>query len=149
SQQIHRRHVEDLARALPIEATRPRDVRSILKDAAQGLLDKRLPTLKSFGLTGPKKGRWLAEFVRGAIPRSKNIVGRGKGASTSLELEELVEQMIRESNGGDDRIWWVQCANRLGRGPVERALGLLRDACVVGPVRNRAALLTKILKDVA
>jgi hypothetical protein len=57
--------------------------------------------------------------------------------------------MIRESRGADDRVWWGQCAARLGRGPVERALGLLRDACEAGPVRNRAALLTKILKDIA
>jgi hypothetical protein len=53
SQQVHRRYVEDLARALPIEAGRPRDVRSILKDAAQGLLDRGLPTLRSFRVTGP------------------------------------------------------------------------------------------------
>jgi hypothetical protein len=57
--------------------------------------------------------------------------------------------MIRDSDGADDRAWWVQCAIRLGRGPVERALGLLRDACAAGPERNRAALLTKILKDIA
>jgi hypothetical protein len=149
SQQIHRRHVEDLARALPIEATRPRDVRSILKDAAQGLLQKRLPTLRSFGLTGSKKGRWVAEFVRGAVPRSRNLTGRRTGESIPIELEELVERMIRETNAADDRAWWVQCAARLGRGPVERALGLLRDACAAGPIRNRAALLTKILKDIA
>ncbi len=149
SQQVHRRHVEDLARALPIEAGRPRDVRSILKDAAQGLLDKRLPTLRSFGLTGPKKGRWVAEFVRGAAPRWRSPTGRSTGEGGSIELDELVERMIRESHGADDRVWWVQCATRLGRGPVERALGLLRDACEVGHVRNRAALLTKILKDIA
>jgi hypothetical protein len=149
SQQVHRRHVEDLARALPIEAARPRDVRSILRDATQGLLDRGLPTLRSFRLTGPKKGRWVAKFVRGTVPRSKNAVGRGVGASTCVELDGLVEQMIRESDGADDRVWWVQCAIRLGRGPVDRALGLLRDACAAGPVRNRAALLTKILKDIA
>src|SRR5262249_62377561 len=95
------------------------------------------------------KGRWVAEFVRGAVPRSKNTPGRGAGASASVEFEDLVEQMIRESNGADDRVWWVQCTIRLGRGPVERALGLLRDACATGPVRNRAALLTKFLKDIA
>jgi hypothetical protein len=57
--------------------------------------------------------------------------------------------MIRESGGADDRVWWGQCAARLGRGPVERALGILREACAAGPVRNRAALLTKLLKDIA
>jgi hypothetical protein len=70
SQQVHRRVVEDLARALPIEASRPRDVTSILKDAAQGLLDKGLPTLRSFRVTGPKDDRWVAEFVRGPLPAS-------------------------------------------------------------------------------
>src|SRR5262249_13795850 len=115
----------------------------------QGLLDRGLPTLRSFRLTGPKKGRWVAEFVRGAVPRSKSSVGRGTGANTCVELEGLVEQMIRESGGAGDRVWWVQGAIRLGRGPVDRALGLLRDACAAGQVRNRAALLTKILKDIA
>jgi hypothetical protein len=148
SQPIHRRHVEDLARALPIEATRPRDVRSILKDAAQGLLDNGLPTLRSFGLVGSRKGRWVAEFVRGAVPRCRVEEGRRAG-SADPEIEDLVERMIRESRGADDRVWWAQCATRLGRGPVERALGLLRDACAAGPVRNRAALLTKFLKDIA
>jgi hypothetical protein len=57
--------------------------------------------------------------------------------------------MIRESGGVDDRVWWAQCAARLGRGPVERALGILREACAAGPVRNRAAILTKLLEDIA
>jgi len=148
-QQVHRRYVEDLARALPIEAGRPRDVRSILKDAAQGLLDKGLPTLRSFRVTGPKDDRWVAEFVRGAAPRWRDAASRRAGGATSPELDELVERMIRESGGADDRVWWAQCVARLGRGPVERALGILREACAAGPVRNRAALLTKLLKDIA
>jgi hypothetical protein len=81
SQQVHPRHVEDLARALPIEAARPRDVRSILRDAAQGLLDRGLPTLRSFRLTGPKQGRWVAEFVRGgraAVQKHRATRGRGE-----------------------------------------------------------------------
>src|SRR5207245_1562743 len=43
SQKVHRRYVEDLARALPIEAARPRDVRAILRKAAGGLLEQGLP----------------------------------------------------------------------------------------------------------
>jgi hypothetical protein len=52
--------------------------------------------------------------------------------------------------GGDaGRRWWTRCVERLGSGPVDRALGLLREVERAGPVKNPGGLLTKILKDLA
>jgi hypothetical protein len=149
SQQIHRRFVDDLARALPIEAARPRDARQILREAAKGLLAKELPILRSFSCTGPRDGRWVAEFVRREAPR-RRLPGRAEPfRGDPGELDGLVERIIEETGGEEDRLWWTQCALRLGRGPVERALGQLREACREGPIRSKGALLTKILKDLA
>jgi hypothetical protein len=150
SQKVHRRFVEDLARALPIEASRPRDVRTILKETTQGLLDKRLPILRSYGLSGPREGRWLAEFVRSATPRStttRPMMSRKVGLD--LELDRLVERVVEATGSPGDRPWWTQCVLRLGPGPVDRALGLLGDASRGGLVRNRGAFLTRIFKDLA
>jgi hypothetical protein len=149
SQKIHRRFVEDLARALPIEASRPRDVRTILKEAAQGLLDKRLPILRSYGLSGPREGRWVAEFVRKVRPRCAPAESKLQRADRDPEVERLVERIVEATSCPGDSRWWAQCVFRLGSGPVERALGLLGDASRGGLVRNRGAFLTRIFKDLA
>ena len=149
SQKVHRRFVEDLARALPIEASRPRDVRSILKEAAQGLLDKRLPILRSYGLTGPREGRWVAEFVRRAAPGNAAPRPLVRGTGLGPELDRVVGRVVEATGCPGDRPWWTQCVLRLGPGPVDRALGLLGDAGRDGLVRNRGAFLTRIFKDLA
>ena len=110
SQQVHRRFVEDLAQALPIEAARPRDVRAILKEAAGGLLAKRLPILRSFEVTGPRDGRWVAEFVRAAVPRATPAPGGASRGASPGELDELVDLMISATGSGEDRLWWTHCA---------------------------------------
>jgi hypothetical protein len=148
SQQVHRRFVDDLASALPIEAARPRDARAILKDAASGLLGNHVPILKAFNVTGPRDGRWVAEFVRGAVPPPTAVVGRRR-LPLAQDRNDLIDRIVAETGGGGDRLWWAQCIARLGRGSVERALGQLREACEGNTVRNRSALLTKILKDLA
>lgn len=149
SQQVHRRFVEDLAKALPIEAARPRDVRAILKDTAEGLLERKLPILASYRIAGPRDGRYLAEFVRQSVPKGKVV--RDVAAASKLSAAEtlLVERVVAETVSPGDRPWWTQCVLRLGRDPMERALGMLGEAGRTGQVRNRAALLTKILKDIA
>ena len=151
SQQVHRRFVEDLARRLPDRggsaAGRPR--RSSRRPRA-ACSTKKLPILRSFEVTGPRDGRWVAEFVRAAVPRATPRRRSSPAGRVLGELDELVDRMIAATGSGEDRLWWTHCAMRLGRGPVERAIGQLAEASrSAKKVRNRGALLTKILKDVA
>jgi hypothetical protein len=149
SQKLHRRYVVDLAKALPIEAARPRDTRRILKLAAQGLLDKRLPILHSFALEKNAVGRWLAVFHRRAAPQQHAPFPRYAAEELTPGLSALVERVVDATGNGDDRLWWTQCVKRLGQGGVDRALGQLKEARQLGSVRNPSALLTKIFKDLA
>lgn len=150
-QSLHRRHVEDLARALPIEASRPRDVRAYLSRTAQGLLASDLPVLGSFRLVCPRSGRWIAEFHRNAdaqlqTPRGETPYDR---PGEEPQFEYHLTQIALATGSPHNRAWWLRCLRRLGAGPMERALGQLREACASRSVRNRGALLTKILKDIA
>jgi hypothetical protein len=151
SQSVHRRFVDDLARALPIEATRRSDVRAILADAGEGLLRNGLPILRAARMLESRHGRWVAEYERN---------GRGparpprpdRSASSRLaggDVEEQVERIIVVTGKPRDRAWWARCVRRLGPHAVDRGLGQLKEACQIARVRNPAALLTKIFKDIA
>lgn len=147
SQKLHRRFVDDLAQALPIGAKNARDVRAILKRAAAGLLDKRLPILDSFGLEKARNGRWLAVFRRkGTLRKHARLA---PGAALDPEVEALVYRMVEAVGNREGRSWWARCAQLLGRGAVDRALGQLKEACQLASVKNRGGLLTKIFKDIA
>jgi hypothetical protein len=148
SQTEHRRFVDGVATALPIEAARPQDVRSTLAAAADGLLQHKLPLLRSFRFDRAKDGRWLAVFTRGARPKASS-----PQQFSTPPLDErswyLVDQLVEVTGAPDDLIWWTQCVRRLGPGPVERALGQFREARQAQHVRNPPGLMTKILKDIA
>jgi hypothetical protein len=60
-----------------------------------------------------------------------------------------VDRIVEATGNGKDRLWWTQCAKRLGAGAVDRALGQLKEATRHGKVRTNGALLTKIFKDIA
>jgi hypothetical protein len=147
SQMLHRRFVADLARALPVEARRERDARRILAGAAEGLVRAGLPALASFRLTPSAGGGWLAEFRRGTRPADPFPVPRRDPGSPAIV--EMVRRIAEAVGGGDDRVWWTRCAERLGRGAVDRGLGLLKEARQGGAVRNPGGLLTKFFKDIA
>lgn len=149
SEKTHRRFVDELMRALPIEAKRPRDVRAILKGAAEGLLEKELPVLREFRLEEARGGRWIAVFERRQPPRQSCLRPRLAEPPPSAEVAEQVRRIVDATGNGEDRLWWTQCVVRLGGGPIDRALGQLGEACRVGTVHNRGALLTKIFKDLA
>ncbi|MFO0809053.1 MAG: hypothetical protein U0746_10550 [Gemmataceae bacterium] len=149
SQKLHRRFVDDLARALPIGAARPTDVRVALKKAAQGLLDKKLPILEAFRVEKSRDGRFLAEFTRKAAPRQDAAVPAYAAANLTPAILALVDRIVRATGNADDRPWWTQCALRLGPGPVGRALGQLKEARQLTHVKNPGGLLTKIFKDIA
>jgi hypothetical protein len=60
-----------------------------------------------------------------------------------------VERIIAAVDGESGRRWWTRCVERLGPGPIDRALGLLQEAERSGRIENPGGLLTKILKDIA
>jgi hypothetical protein len=149
SQKLHRRFVDDLARALPIGAGRPTDVRVALKKAARGLLDKNLPILEAFRVERSRDGRYLAEFTRRAAPRQDAPVPAYAADALSPAVLALVGRIVEATGNAASRPWWTQCALRLGPGPVDRALGQLKEARQRNRVRNPGGLLTKIFKDIA
>jgi len=150
SQKLHRRFVNDLAQALPIEAALPKSVRMILKETAQGLLDNRFPLLASFTLEkSPRGGRWLAVFQRKARPKFDHPLSRDAAKKLAPGLAFLVDRIVEATGDGKSRAWWAQCAQSLGHGGVDRALGQLRETCDLRAVKNRGAMLTKIFQDLA
>lgn len=149
SQQTHRKPLGQLAQALPVEAKRLTDVRVAVRDAAQGLLDKGLPSLARFRFERGREGRWIAIFERKKAPRQD-----WKTARLAAEVLEpsvaLYVDLIAEAVGTrDDAVWWTYCVRRLGAGAVGRALGQLKEATQASSIRNRGGLLTKIMKDIA
>ncbi len=149
SQKVHQRFVDDLARALPIEASRSRDNHALLKKAAHGLLTKKLPILDSFHMDRARDGRALAVFRRKVAPRQDSFVPLYAAEELAPGLAGLVDRIIEATGNPADRHWWTQCVKRLGSGAVDRALGQLKEARQLGQVRNPGGLLTKIFKDIA
>ena len=64
-------------------------------------------------------------------------------------MAELVHRIAEAVGGDDDRVWWIRCVDILGRGAIDRGLGLLKEAKQTGGVKNPGGLLTKFLKDIA
>jgi hypothetical protein len=149
SQKLHRRFVGDLARVLPIEAGRERDVNKLLSAAANGLLAKSLPTLAAFRLTRANSGGWLAEFNRGVKPAATYTRPRHAVRAFTPAVADLVARIGEAVGSADDDLWWARCAERLGPGAVDRGLGLLKEARRSGRVSNPGGLLTKFFKDIA
>lgn len=149
SQTFHRRYVLDLAKILPIEAKRPVDVRAIVQQTCNGLLDKKLPILASFALERAKGGQWLATFHRGIVTRNPYRMPRSVDISLTPKVGALVDRIAEATGNHADRLWWSRCVEALGVGAVDRALGLLKEARNRGTIHNPGGLLTKIFKDIA
>lgn len=149
SQQLHRRFVADLAKALPIEAKTDFDERATLKSAAEGLLKKGLPCLAGFRFEKSMKGSWLAVFERRQAPKQDYHTQQLAGVVLSEELEYLLGKITEAVGNDSDQNWWLHCAKRLGRGGIERGLGMLKEAKHSGNVRNPGGMLTSFLKDIA
>jgi hypothetical protein len=151
SQALHQRYVTDLARALPIEAADPKDIRKATARAAQGLLDRRVPTLKSYRFEkSPRTGEWLVIFERDVKPKQDYRLPRRAALSLDPEIAVLVDDIVDELGSRDDVLWWRTCAEVLGPDLVYQGLSQLKDAGgSPKPIRNRGGLLTKILKDLA
>src|SRR5207248_11133370 len=95
SQALHQRFVDDLAKALPIDAKRPDNVRAILRNAANGLLQKQVPFLEAFELRkSAREGKWLAVFHRRCVPKVAS-----SAAKNNETLSEPVDQLVRRPSG--------------------------------------------------
>lgn len=150
SQRSHRRFVDDLAAALPIEASRPNDVRTALRHTAQGLLDAKVPILADFRLEKSQaSGRWVAVFERKHRPTQDYLLPQRAAEELAPALRLLVDDMVAATGNRDDELWWTQCAQRLGESGVYEALSELKLAKHRGGVRSPGRLLTRILKDKA
>ncbi len=150
SQAVHQRFVADLARALPIEATRADNVRAILKQAAQGLLDRGVPTLKGFHFDRSRRnGDWLIVFQRNVRPKQHYRLPKAAALSLDPEVGVLVNDIVEQVGTSDDVRWWTKCAECLGSDLIYQGLGQLKDAAQGRRIQSRGAFLTKIYKDLA
>lgn len=149
SQNLHQRFVEDLAKALPIDAKRPDNVRAILRNTANGLLQKKIPFLAGFELRkSPREGKWIAVFYRRSAPRLSPHPSDDL-ESLPVPTEGLVRRLCELSGQPEDWRWWRKCAEQLGTAGIETAIGQFEEAVRLQHVERPGALLTKILKDVA
>lgn len=147
SQEVYVRYVDDIAKALPIEATRPDNVRAILSRTAKGLLEKRLPILQSYKIEkAGRGGEWLASFYRREMP--KDTLNARKN-SFNPDIEYLVQILINASGEPKNRNWWLQCARSLGRDDIFRAIGQFEEKSQLEDLYNPGAMLTAIIKDIA
>jgi len=149
SQKLHRRFVTDLVRALPIETATELDARKTIKRTANGLLEANVPILASFRFEKSVNGQWLVVFERKQAPRQDANTYRHAARELSPGLRSLVERIIEAVGGSDDRVWWTQCANRLGAGAVDRGLGLLKEARQIQEIRNPGGMLTWLFQKIA
>lgn len=148
SQKLHRRFVQDLARALPIETSDELDTRKALKRAANGLLAANVPILAAFRFEKSATGKWLATFERKQAPKQDSKIYR-RAAEESATVLFGVERITETLGSDDDRAWWTQCVKRLGIGAVDRALGLLKEARQTQTIRNPGGLLTRLFQKIA
>ncbi len=147
AREVCTRFVDDLAKALPIEATQPWDVRAAIKKTAQGLLEKELPILQSFKLDkSGKGGEWVASFYRKERPKDTTPTRK---ESFNPDLEHLVGLLIEASGEPEHKGWWIQSARSLGRDGVFRAIGQFEEKRGLVDLDNPGAMLTAIVQDIA
>ncbi|MFO0937498.1 MAG: hypothetical protein U0798_13390 [Gemmataceae bacterium] len=149
SQKLHRRFVEDLALALPLETANESNTKKVLARATRGLLDSKIPFLRDFHFEKSVNGKSLIVFERMQIPKQDRSVYRNAAESISPEVFEQVERIIDAIGSNDDRVWWTRCVKQLGRGAVDRALGLLKESRQTQDIRNPGGLLTRLFQKIA
>lgn len=149
SQALHQRFVDDLAKALPIDAKRPDNVRAILRNAANGLIEKKVPFLAAFELRkSTREGKWVAVFHRRSTPKIAPPAAE-EVHKLPPQIDQLVRRLSEISGQPEDWRWWRKCAEHLGADGIEAALRQFEETSRIRRVERPGALLTKILKDVA
>jgi len=149
SQALHQRFVDDLAKALPIDAKRPDNVRAILRNAANGLIQKQVPFLEAFELRkSAREGKWLAVFHRRCVPKVASPAVK-RTETLSEPVDQLVRRLSEISGQPEDWRWWRKCAEQLGPTGIETAIRQFEETSRTRRVERPGAMLTKILKDIA
>jgi hypothetical protein len=151
SQKMHIRFVNMLAKALPIEAARPDNVRRLLSNAAQGLINKNVPILASFSIEkSGREGEWVAIFHRKETPKDLPQAKDAEWKPATAEEGKLVRMLIEASDQPEDWRWWTMCAKKLGRDGVLRAIGQFEEKRrLIDLEKPPGALLSAIIKDIA
>jgi hypothetical protein len=151
SQKMHIRFVDMLAKALPIEAARPDNVRRLLGNAAQGLVDKRVPILASYSIErSGREGEWVAIFHRKETPKDFPLPKNTEWKPATAEEDKLIRMLIETSGQPEDWRWWTMCAKKLGRDGVLRAIGQFEEKRrLVDLEKPPGALLSAIIKYIA
>lgn len=149
SQSTHKRFVDELAAALPIQVAEPKILRLSLKRAAQGILDAQVPILKSFNLERSADGRWLIVFHRARRPRQDYGIPGYAAGEFLPGLLLLVDELVEFTKSPQSRPWFTNCVRALGVDVSHFCFAQLKEACTIHEVRDRGALLTKIFEDKA
>jgi hypothetical protein len=108
SQKLHRRFVDDLCRALPIQAERPDNRRAILRRCAEGLQTAGFALLAGFQIEKGRDGRWLAIFRRGQALGHGYRLARTAAAELVPGVSVLVDRIVAATRNRADRLWWSQ-----------------------------------------
>jgi hypothetical protein len=149
SQNLHQRFVEDLAKALPIDAKRADNTRAILKNAAEGLIQKQVPFLAGFELRkSPREGKWVAVFHRRSVPKVSPYPSE-EVEKLPEATDDIVRRLCELSGQPEDWRWWRKCAEQLGPDGIQVAISQFEEASRLRRVEKPGAMLTKILKDIA
>ena len=147
-EKTHRRFVDDLCQALPLNSSRDRDKRRDLARITNGLIEKSVPFIKKpCSFSQNRDGRWVVEFTRHRKPE-QGAMRRPRPVGVKPEVEDLLEDIISAVDGDKDRRWWTKVVNHLGRLGAERALGELRENLHLSSVDHPGKLMTKICIDI-
>ena len=147
----HKRAVDTLAKALPIEAADPRKQRQTIKAAAAGLQAKGYPYLKDFDIThAANRGDWVAEFsaVR-KVPQDYPLP-KASLRNLSPSVQALIDDIVTAVDDHGSEFFWAQAIGSLGPDLVRYALSEItadmREGRVTEGSRPAALLNVRLQK---
>jgi len=163
SQTVHRRSLDMLYAALPIEVKpsddkrtmdhRLRRARQTLKEALQGLIDKDYPNLKYFEIAKNREGTWMATFHRRARVRQDRLLTPQGVDGLDLEQLQLVEDIeLLTGDKGSTRLW-ANAIRALGINAMRMAYSELKGSMTEQGRKKKilkpAAVLTAEIQKIA
>jgi len=147
SQTTHKRYVDELAAALPIHVSHARNVRAVLKRAAEGLIAAGVPIPKKFAFETAQDGRLLIVFHRAKRPKQDYTAATHPAVAPAPAVLQLVDDIVSFTGSHQSRPWFSHCGNTLGPESARFYFAQLKEACSGQRVENRGALMTKIFED--
>ena len=149
SQATHKRVVEELAAAMPMQVTEAKSLRFALNRAAQGLIDAGVPILRNFAFERAADGRLLIVFHRAERPRQDYGMPRTAAEALAPAVLLLVDEVVNFTASPQSRPWFTHCVNTLGPESARFYFAQMKESCSIQKVDNRGALLTKVFEDAA